>query len=327
MSQQADLPVEIDTSRPHTARIYDYYLGGKNHFAADRETAAKLTLDWPGVAVAAREQRGFLGRVVTYLAAEAGIRQFLDIGTGLPTANNVHDVAQSVDPSCRVVYVDNDPLVLSHARALLTSSLAGRTAYIHADLREPGMILSHETTREVLDFTKPVALMLVGILHFIPDQAKPAEIIATLLDALPPGSYLVATHITAEHDPERVGASQRTSRGGGISAEFRDSADFARFAFSGLSLVPPGVVPLPEWRPAENGVRPSAAEVSTYGGVARKPLWSRAPVWLDANRLVRRPTDQAFTGRVIFLNVAVTGARRLYALILSLRGGYAGTAP
>jgi hypothetical protein len=271
MPEESDLPMDIDTSKPHTARIYDYYLGGKNHFAADRETAAKLAIDWPSVNVAAREQRKFLGRVVRYLAAEAGIRQFLDIGTGLPTTNNVHEVAQAVDPSCRVVYVDNDPLVLAHARALLTSAPEGRTAYIHADLCDPGAILANQATKEVLDFSRPIALMLVGILHFVPDEARPAEIIATLLDALPSGSYLVATHITAEHDPERVLASQHTSRGGGISAQFRDSGDFARFAFSTLRLVPPGVVPLPQWRPAEGGVRPSAAEVSVYGGVARKP--------------------------------------------------------
>jgi S-adenosyl methyltransferase len=271
MSEKSDLPMEIDTSKPHTARIYDYYLGGKNHFAADRETAAKLAIDWPSVNVAAREQRKFLGRAVRYLADEAGIRQFLDIGTGLPTTNNVHDVAQAVNPSCRVVYVDNDPLVLTHARALLTSTPEGRTAYIHADLRDPGAILSHQSAREVLDFTRPTALMLVGILHFIPDADKPAEIIATLVDALPSGSYLVATHITAEHDPERVGASERTSRSAGVSAQFRDSSDFARFAFSGLRLVPPGVVSLPEWRPPAGGMFPPAAEVSVYGGVARKP--------------------------------------------------------
>jgi hypothetical protein len=270
MSQEPDPPAEIDTTRAHTARIYDYYLGGENHFAADRETAAKLSLDWPGVATAAREQRAFLGRAVRYLAADAGVRQFLDIGTGLPTTNNVHEVAQAADPSTRVVYVDNDPLVLAHARALLTSTPAGRTAYIHVDLRDPELILSHESTRSTLDFGQPIALMLVGILHFFPDEARPAEVIATLLDALPAGSYLVATHITAEHDPEGVGASQRTSRGSGVFAQFRDAANFARLAFSGLDLVPPGVVPLPEWRPDSDAPRPAAAEVSTYGGVARK---------------------------------------------------------
>ena len=270
MPEESDLPMDIDTSKPHTARIYDYYLGGKNHFAADRETAAKLAVDWPSVNVAAREQRRFLGRAVRYLAGEAGIQQFLDIGTGLPTTNNVHDVAQAVNPSCRVVYVDNDPLVLTHARALLTSAPEGRTAYIHADLRDPGAILSHASTREVLAFTKPIALMLVGILHFIPDEDKPAEIISTLVDALPSGSYLVATHITVEHDPERVIASEHTSRSAGVSAKFRDSSDFARFAFADLRLVPPGMVSLPEWRPDTGGMFPSAAEVSVYGGVARK---------------------------------------------------------
>jgi hypothetical protein len=268
----SDLPHDIDTTRPHTARIYDYYLGGKNHFAADRETADNLARDWPSVGVAAREQRQFLGRAVSYLTAEAGVRQFLDIGTGLPTANNVHEVAQAAVPAARVVYVDNDPLVLAHARALLKSAPEGRTAYIHADLRDPQAILSHETTRGVLDFTQPVALILVGILHFVPDEDKPAEIIATLLSALPRGSYLVASHITTDHDPDRVSASERTSRGAGVSAQFRDSDDFARLAFSGLELVPPGVVPVPEWRPDSDGPRPLAAEVSVYGGVARKPL-------------------------------------------------------
>jgi hypothetical protein len=181
------LPPEIDTSRPHTARIYDYFLGGGNHFAADREVAEKSLASVPAGRVGAREQRAFLGRAVRYLAGEAGIRQFLDIGAGLPTTDNVHDVAQAVVPSARVVYVDNDPLVLAHARALLTSSEEGRTAYIHADLRSPGEILSSPVVREVLDFSQPTALMLVGILHFLEDKDEPERIIATLLDALPPG--------------------------------------------------------------------------------------------------------------------------------------------
>ena len=262
---------EIDTSRPHTARIYDYFLGGKNHFAADREMAAQLTEDRPAVAVGAREQRAFLGRVVRYLTAEAGVRQFLDIGTGLPTVNNVHDVAQAVAPESRVVYVDNDPLVLAHARALLTSAPEGRTAYVSADLRDPEKILSERATRETLDFTEPIALILVGILHFIPDEAKPGEIIATLLDALPRGSYLAASHITTDHDPDNVVASERTSRDLGVSARFRDSAEFARLAFRDLELVPPGVVPVPEWRPdSAPRPQPSAAEVSAHVGVGRK---------------------------------------------------------
>ena len=206
-----ELPTEIDTSRPHPARIYDYFLGGKDNFAADREVAEKVLASWPAIRIGAREnRRSWPG--VRYLAGEAGIRQFLDIGTGLPTADNVHEVAQAVAPSARVVYVDNDPLVLAHARALLTSSPEGRTAYIHADLRDPAAILRDPATRDVLDFSQPVALMLVAVLHFLPDEDKPAEIVATLLDALPPGSYLVASHITGEHN-RRAAAAESAPTG------------------------------------------------------------------------------------------------------------------
>jgi hypothetical protein len=267
-----ELPPEIDISRPHPARMYDYFLGGKNHFAADRQTAETVLATSPTTRVAARENRAFLGRAVRYLVTEVGIGQFLDIGTGLPTTNNVHEVAQAHLPSARVVYADNDPLVLTHARALLTSSPEGRTAYIHADLRNPEAILSSPVVREVLDFSQPVALMLVGILHFIRDEDKPAEIIATLLDALPPGSFLVASHGSAEHsDPAAAGAAVRAYRSSGVQLQLRDSDESARLAFSGLELVPPGVVLLSEWRPEGTGLRPTPAEVSSYGGVARKP--------------------------------------------------------
>ncbi len=266
----SDTAPEIDTSRPHAARMYDYFIGGKNHFAADRETAAEVLRKSPSVRIAARENRAFLGRAVRYLAGEAGIRQFLDIGTGLPTTENVHEVAQAAAPSSRVVYADNDPLVLAHARALLTSSPEGRAAYIHADLRDPSSILSSATVREVLDFSQPVALMLVAILHFFPDEYEPAKVIATLLDALPPGSYLAASHLTTEHDPAATGAGQRTMRGAGIAMQKRDADEFARLAFSGLELVPPGVVLVSEWRPEDSGPRPLPAEVNCYGGVARK---------------------------------------------------------
>ena len=266
----SELPPEIDTSRPHPARMYDYGIGGKNHFAADREVAEKIFAAWPSGRVSGRENRAFLGRAVRYLAAEAGIRQFLDIGTGLPTTSNVHEVAQEAAPSSRVVYVDNDPLVLAHARALLTSAPAGRTAYIQADLREPAGILANPVTQEVLDFSQPIALMLVALLHYVPDEWKPTEILATLLDALPSGSFFVATHITAEHDPA-VAAFERADRAAGIPAQLRDHSEFAQLAFSGLELVPPGVVPVSDWRPDTTGPRPSPAEVSTYGGGARKP--------------------------------------------------------
>ena len=262
---------EIDTSRPHPARMYDYALGGKNHFAADREAADKGFASWPSARVAARENRAFLGRAVRYLAGQAGIRQFLDIGTGLPTTNNVHQVAQAIAPESRVVYADNDPLVLAHARALLTSAPEGRTAYMQADLRDPEAILSAAETRETLDFSQPVALLLVAVLHFVPDENKPAEIIQTLLSALAPGSYLVASHLTGEHNPDGTAAVQRTSQGAGITLGARDSDEFAQLAFSGLDLVPPGVVLVSEWRPDGKRPRPLPHEVSAYGGVARKP--------------------------------------------------------
>src|ERR1700722_2523006 len=270
------LPPEIDTSRPHTARIYDYFLGGENHFAADREVAEKSLASVPSGRVGAREQRAFLGRAVRYLAGEAGIRQFLDIGAGLPTTGNVHDVAQAAAPSARVVYVDNDPLVLAHARALLrpaprASSEEARAAYIHADLRSPGEILSSPVVREVLDFSQPIALMLVGILHFLEDKDEPERIIATLLDALPPGSYLTASHLNPEHDPEGVAAGVRDYLAGGVAVQARDSSEFAALAFRDPELVPPGVVSVSEWRAGSRAPPPPLAEVTCCGGGARKP--------------------------------------------------------
>ena len=261
----------IDTSKPHPARMYDYYLGGKNHFAADRETAEKGLAGWPSGRIAARENRAFLGRAVRFLVEEAGIRQFLDIGTGLPTTNNVHEVAQAVAPSSRIVYADNDPLVLAHARALLTSSSEGRTAYIHADLRDPQSILTNPLVREVLDFSQPIALVIVAVLHFVPDEYKPEQVLATLIDALPSGSYLVASHITGEHDPVGPATGARAYQAAGLPAQLRDADQFARLAFSGLELVPPGTVLVSEWRSEASGPRPTPAEVSWYGGVARIP--------------------------------------------------------
>jgi hypothetical protein len=265
------MPSEIDTSRPHSARMYDYYLGGKNHFAADREAADKVLAGMPTSRTFARENRDFLGRAVRYLAGEAGIRQFLDIGTGLPATNSVHEVAQEVAPECRVLYADNDPLVLVHARALLTSSPEGRTAYVQADLRDPAAILADPVTRDVLDFSQPIALMLVAVLHFIQDDDEPARIIKTLIDALPSGSYLVATHLSGEHDRAAMRAAAEAYQRAGVRGQARDSDDFARLVFSGLELVPPGVTLVSEWRPDEEAVRPAPAEVNCYGGVARKP--------------------------------------------------------
>jgi hypothetical protein len=265
-----DKPPEIDTSRPHPARVYDYLAGGKNHFAADREIAERALAGWPSMRTGVRENRKFLARTVRYLAAEAGIRQFLDVGTGLPTTENVHEVAQRAAPSSRVVYVDNDPMVLTHARALLDSSPEGQTAYIQADLRSPAEILDSPVVRDVLDFSQPIALMLVAIIHILPDSEKPAEIVRTLVDALPSGSYLVASHVTAEHDSAATEA-ERKFRAASLGAQWRDSGEFAQLAFGGLELVPPGVVLVSEWRPDESGPLPTPAEVNCYGGVARKP--------------------------------------------------------
>jgi hypothetical protein len=251
--------------------MYDYYLGGKNHFAADRVVADAALSYWPSGRSGLRENRRFLGRAVRYLAGEAGVRQFLDIGSGLPTTSNVHEIAQAVDPSCRVVYVDNDPMVLAHARALLASAPEGRAAYVQADMRSPLEILSSPVVRSVLDFSQPVALMLIAVLHFLQDEDKPEAILSTLLDALPSGSYLAASHLTSEHDPYGLGAGQRLYREAGIPLQVRDADEFAPLAFSGLELVPPGVVLVSEWRPDSNAPRPAPAEVNCYGGVARKP--------------------------------------------------------
>lgn len=260
----------VDPTRPHPARIYDYGIGGKNHFAVDRAVAEQVLAGMPGAITVARENRKFLGRAVRYLAAEAGVRQFLDIGSGLPATNNVHEVAQRADPSCRVVYVDSDPSVLPHARALLASAPEGRTGYFTGDLRDPKAILGHEVTREILDFQEPVALVLVSVIPFLLDDDKPAEILATLLDTLPSGSYLAATHTTAEHDPDGWEATKKAYRAA-APGQLRDSDEFARLAFGRLELVPPGVVLVSEWRPDVSGPRPLPAEVSCYGGVARKP--------------------------------------------------------
>ena len=261
----------IDTTKPHPARMYDYYLGGKDHCAVDRETAEKAMASWRSVRTAVRENRAFLGRAVRYLVAEAGIRQFLDIGTGLPSANNVHEVAQGLAPECRVVYVDNDPIVLAHARALLTSTPQGRTAYIEADLREPEKILSDPLTRATLDFTQPVALMLVGILHFVPDEDSPAQIVGTLLDALPSGSYLAASHGAPEYNPEGAAAWTRTYRDSGVPFQLRTADEFTGLAFTGLTMVEPGLVVVSDWRPDDSGPRPLPAEVGINGAIARKP--------------------------------------------------------
>ena len=262
---------QLDVNLPHSARVYDYYLGGKDNYAVDRQTGDKAAGSWPAVRTAVRENRAFLGRAVRYLVREAGIRQFLDIGTGLPSGNNVHQIAQSLEPTSRVVYVDNDPIVLIHARALLASHPAGRTAYLDADLRDPRELLRSVRATGTLDFDEPIALMLVAILHFLTDEDRPREIVRTLLEAMPSGSYFTASHVTPEHDPAGVRGLENTYRAGGIPAQARDSAAFTEMAFAGLEPVDPGVTLVSEWRPYPEHVRPSADQVNWYGGVARIP--------------------------------------------------------
>ena len=266
-------PPDIDITRPHPARIYDYMLGGKDNFAVDRDVADQVLTAWPAMRISARENRKFIGRAIRYLAGEAGIDQFLDVGSGLPTVANVHEVAQAVNPAARVVYADNDPLVLAHARALLTSSPEGRCAYIHADLREPEKILSDPVTQETLDFTRPVALILAAVVHFLLPEDDPARIIGTLVDALLPGSYVVASHGSTEYgSQEEADVVLGIMQAGGVRIAPRSSHDFGHLVFDGLELVPPGVVLLPQWRPVRgSGPQPGAREVGSNAGVARKP--------------------------------------------------------
>ena len=256
----------FDTSVAHIARVYDYWLGGKDNYAADRAAGDAALQAYPDLASSVRVNRAFLARVVRYLTAEAGIRQFLDIGTGIPTSNNTHEVAQSVAQDSRVAYVDNDPIVLSHARALLTSNPKGATDYIDADLRDTDRILA-EAAR-TLDFTRPVAIMLIAILHLIGDEDDPAAIVARLLDAVPPGSYLAISHVASDIEPEKMAEMrERLNRMVSQKGTYRTQAEVSSF-FSGLELVPPGVVRIQEWRPdAElEAKRPAAM----WGGIGYK---------------------------------------------------------
>jgi hypothetical protein len=263
--------VDVDVATAHPARAYDYYLGGKDNFEADRALGRSTEEVWPAVGVFARENRAFMHRAVHYLAAEEGISQYLDIGSGMPTSPNVHEIAQRALPSSRVVYVDNDPLVISHARSLLRSGPEGAAAYLYADARQPEAIITGASG--VLDFTKPVALLLIAVLHFIPDEWDPGSILGTLLGALPPGSFLVASQITDEHDPATIRAAADVyKKATGMPARARPAAVFEELAFSSqrLDIVEPGVVLVSEWRDQVRP-RPSAAQVSCYGAVARKP--------------------------------------------------------
>jgi hypothetical protein len=266
---------KLDTTVSHSARIWNYWLGGKDNYAVGREAGDKVAAMLPSIVAQARADRAFLGRAIRYLTGEAGIRQFLDIGTGLPTADNTHEVAQRVAPQSRIVYADNDPLVLVHARALLTSTPEGMCDYIDGDLREPGKILAQAA--RTLDFAQPVALMLLGILHHIADTAEAYSIVRRLVAALAPGSFVAINHSTsAVHGAAMEEAVAHWNRVGTPTMTLRTPQQIAHL-FGGLDLLDPGVVSCSRWRPDLSPLGGQPAEVDEFCGVARKPAAPQAP--------------------------------------------------
>ncbi len=258
----------IDTSIPHSARVYDYWLGGKDNFEADRKVAEGTAAVAPGIVQGARDNRAFLGRAVRFLA-EQGITQFLDIGTGIPTQGNTHEVAQQVNPAARIAYVDNDPIVMTHARALLRSTQEGRTCYVEADLRAPKTILDHPEVNDVIDFREPVALVIVGTLMFITDEEDPPGLVRQYTEALSPGSYFAVSHVTADFFPKAVGNAADAYRTPNLGFTPRTKAQISEY-FEGFELVEPGMVPVALWRPDEDPELAPVREHGAYGAVGRK---------------------------------------------------------
>ena len=261
-------PPGINPNIPHSARIYDYWLGGKDNFAADRAVGDAIVQAIPTMRSMAAENRKFVHRAARDLVAKEGIRQFLDIGTGIPTRPNLHEIAQRIAPETRVVYVDNDPIVLVHARALMISSEEGRSEYIAADIHHPEQILEEPVLRDTLDLTRPVGLTLIAILMLIADEDDPWGLVARLRDAMPSGSILAVTHPTADFNPEAVGQAVDAARGAGMTLVARTREEVARF-LGDWELLEPGLVPVPAWRPDA----PVEDPETTYywAGVARKP--------------------------------------------------------
>jgi hypothetical protein len=260
-------PREFDNGIPHSARMYDYWLGGKDNFAADRQMAELFLQQIPSLREMAKENRNFVSRATHFLASE-GISQFLDIGTGIPTSPNLNETAQAINPSAKVVYVDNDPVVLAHARALMVSSDQGTVAYVDADLREPEKILTVPQLTRVLDLNQPVGLMLIAVLMLIGGDIDPYETVAALRDALPSGSYLALTHPTQDFDPAAMAAVTAAATQGGMTFVPRSRDEVARF-FGDWELVSPGLVPVLSWRPDQPPAEPESAYY--WAGVARKP--------------------------------------------------------
>jgi hypothetical protein len=259
--------VPFDASRPHVARVYDYLLGGRDHFAADRAVGDRMLESIPAVQLGVRAQRDMLGRVVRYLVGEVGLGQLLDIGSGLPTADNVHEIAQRIDPATRVVYLDNDPIVLAHAEALLADDTA--TFVVDGDLRDPDGILANPGLRKYLDWEQPIGLLMCGILHYVLDEENPADVVATLYRALPSGSYVFIHHLLATEDPAAAVLPDQMRKGLG-RAQFR-TTDVVMDLFDGLELVEPGLVLVPDWHPEPPTIRDHPVLEMACVGVARKP--------------------------------------------------------
>ena len=261
----------IDTGTAHAARIYDYILGGKDYYPADQEAGDAMCREWPALPVHMRANRDWMNRAVRWLAEEAGIRQFLDIGTGIPTTPNLHEIAQSAAPDARVVYVDNDPLVLSLAQGLMTSTPEGRTAYVEADMRDPQAVLDSPAFRDTLDLGEPVALTVIAIVHFLLDEHDAVGVVRRLLEPLPSGSYLAMSVGTADFAPEEVGRVAHEYAARGMPMRLRTLAETEEF-FAGMRLVEPGIVQVHTWRPGgadAEGIRDE--DIAMYGAVARKP--------------------------------------------------------
>jgi len=263
---EKDLTEGIDTTIPHSARIWNYWLGGKDNYPVDREAGEAFLKAYPGMAAEARANRQFLSRAVRYLVIKAGVRQFLDVGTGLPTADNTHEIAQRLNPACRIVYVDNDPLVLAHARALLTSTPEGVTDYVDADLHDPDKIL--DAAANTLDFSVPIALILSGIMGHIADNEGAHAIVSRLMDRLPSGSYLMLQDGTTVSQAN-ADALEDYNSSGAIPYNLRTPEEIVRY-FDGLEVVEPGVISIQQWRPDPGEPTEPFADVNTYGGIGRK---------------------------------------------------------
>lgn len=274
-SQDAGVYDRLNLDRPHGARVYDYFLGGKDNFAADRQAAEHLLQAFPGFRTAARSNRMWMHRAARYVA-ERGITQFLDIGTGIPTSPNLHEVVQQVVPEARVVYVDNDPIVLSHSRALLVSRPEGKTAYLEADVTDPQSILESAEVKELLDLNQPVALSLVGVFHYLPDALKPYDLVKQLVEPLASGSYLIFSHCTPDFAPDLWERAIQVYKADGGDAQVRSKEEVAAF-FDGLELVDPGVSAPFRWHPDDETQalvdKGEFTDVmcSLWVGVARKP--------------------------------------------------------